>query len=1120
MANTQQAYAVSSGVTYTGKILDANDVPVTASSVIFTVTIYDSSGKCWLYSEQRNLDLSQSAGTFAFEIGSDDATTLYGAAPSFNNSASGGPKNIADLFSNKKSFTGLGSANGCTGSYDPSASTDLNEGRLLSVFFKIGVSGTDEAIPPMRITPVPLAMQALAVNGYGTGELLRVDKSTVATAGINNNPLSLSQYTEFWSLVNKSSGSYLPVTGDVGIVGGNNKINNLLGQALPSGPATNGQVLVSNGTSWTLQPIGGASVASVSGTSPISVGGTATAPVISIPAASTSVNGYLTSADWNTFKSKQSSSLTSGNIFVGNASGVATGVSLSGDATINNSGLLTLKNTGTAGTYGSASLIPVITTDAQGRVTGITTSAPVDATKLPLAGGTMTGALNMGVQDIINVGNFSMAASKTLGLSSNATDPATPAAGQVWYNSTSNLIKYYDGSSVKSLGTSGGASQWTSANSDIYYNTGNVGIGTTSPAARLEISIPGGQNMITGYRAGVNYFSVTEWGDLSANGGTFGGGGAKRSGRLDVRDQGTSWNQLMAIIQDDQNTDGLSIMNETYTTSASAGLLLKQMDSGTARIKNAAAADPSGISITTSGNVGIGTAAPGSSLDVKGTLRLSGSTSGYVGFAPAAVAGSTTYTLPTTQGTAGQVLSTDGVAGNATLSWISPLTSTTGFLNGGNSFGGNSSIGNNDNYNLDFKTNNLSRMTIKSDGKIGIGTSAPADSISIYKGLTNVQTNINDHGIYFTRAWDGLTAGNIDLDYNNGILNITGASSVVTWANSRIAFAGWNDGGNVGKVVVNSGNVAAGMAHLAVAGSTAIGSTYYANVSPSTDGLIVEGNVGIGTTSPTYALDVNGTISGNNIYAQNGNMNVFGGVNHGIIFDDGGGDTDYWISRIDTDGDSGTDNDLFQIGKGTVIGTAPFLTVNNTGNVGIGTTNPLQKLHVTGEILANALVFDVAANTPGKIRGGTGFVALQTDGSDRLRIDYNSSTVFNSQAGSPLVTIYNSGELGVGTTTPGAKLDVAGHIANSGASASVGSCGTSPAITGNDTKGYVTIGSGLTQSCIITFNSAFSSAPVCTITWRGPASTIGIGVAATTTALTVNFSSDAQNLSFNYHCLQ
>lgn len=52
--------------------------------------------------------------------------------------------------------------------------------------------------------------------------------------------------------------------------------------------------------------------------------------------------------------------------------------------------------------------------------------------------------------------------------------------------------------------------------------------------------------------------------------------------------------------------------------------------------------------------------------NVNGTLRLSGSTSGYVGLAPAAAAGSTTYTLPSADGSDGQFLKTNG---SGTLSW-------------------------------------------------------------------------------------------------------------------------------------------------------------------------------------------------------------------------------------------------------------------------------------------------------------------------------------------------------------------------------------------------------------------------------------------------------------------
>ncbi|MEY4876255.1 MAG: hypothetical protein RL708_1404 [Bacteroidota bacterium] len=78
--------------------------------------------------------------------------------------------------------------------------------------------------------------------------------------------------------------------------------------------------------------------------------------------------------------------------------------------------------------------------------------------------------------------------------------------------------------------------------------------------------------------------------------------------------------------------------------------------------------------ILSGGNVGIATTTPGSELDVKGTLRLSGSSTGYVGLKGATSAGSTTYTLPTADGSSGQVLSTNG---SGTLSWATAAGSTT-----------------------------------------------------------------------------------------------------------------------------------------------------------------------------------------------------------------------------------------------------------------------------------------------------------------------------------------------------------------------------------------------------------------------------------------------------------
>ena len=81
----------------------------------------------------------------------------------------------------------------------------------------------------------------------------------------------------------------------------------------------------------------------------------------------------------------------------------------------------------------------------------------------------------------------------------------------------------------------------------------------------------------------------------------------------------------------------------------------------------------------TAGNVGIGTTSPGSALDVKGTLRLSGSSSGYVGLAPAAAAGSTTYTLPSADGSSNQVLQTNG---SGVLSWATSGSGTVTSVSG------------------------------------------------------------------------------------------------------------------------------------------------------------------------------------------------------------------------------------------------------------------------------------------------------------------------------------------------------------------------------------------------------------------------------------------------------
>ena len=119
----------------------------------------------------------------------------------------------------------------------------------------------------------------------------------------------------------------------------------------------------------------GGTVTSVTGTAPVvSSGGTT--PAISMAAATASVNGYLTSTDWTTFNNKGSGTVTS-------VTGTAGRITSTGGTTP----VIDLASgVATAGTTGSVSLIPVVTIDTYGRVTGITTAANPQGTVTSVTG--------------------------------------------------------------------------------------------------------------------------------------------------------------------------------------------------------------------------------------------------------------------------------------------------------------------------------------------------------------------------------------------------------------------------------------------------------------------------------------------------------------------------------------------------------------------------------------------------------------------------------------------------------------------------------------------------------------------------------------------------------------
>ena len=83
-------------------------------------------------------------------------------------------------------------------------------------------------------------------------------------------------------------------------------------------------------------------------------------------------------------------------------------------------------------------------------------------------------------------GNLNLGGLLRLGL---LTSHPTGTNGAIYYNTTDNKFYGYQNNEWKELGSGGGASFWLASGNNIYNtNTGNVGIGTMEPGAKLEVS--------------------------------------------------------------------------------------------------------------------------------------------------------------------------------------------------------------------------------------------------------------------------------------------------------------------------------------------------------------------------------------------------------------------------------------------------------------------------------------------------------------------------------------------------------------------------------------------------------------------------------------------------------
>jgi hypothetical protein len=307
-----------------------------------------------------------------------------------------------------------------------------------------------------------------------------------------------------------------------------------------------------------------------------------------------------------------------------------------------------------------------------------------------------------------------------------------------------------------------------------------------------------------------------------------------------------------------------------------------------------------------------------------------------------------------------------------------------------------------------LNTADTERVRITSAGNVGIGTTSPAYKFHISgSGQTiasiNSSTTTNVSQLQLKANGDGVL-----------IMGMFGSAAVGT----------------------NYGVTAASQAYI---GTTTLGSNHPSSLVISTASTIpviistnntekvritANGNVGIGTSSPQFLLDVISASTTHWLRLGNGGSNSGAGL---ILA--GSSTTKNWIISNQYNVNGALEFTQTTAPGSSTIASSPAMMINSDGNVGIGTTSPANKLHVSGS----------STNLPLKLEGltsnATGYF---------LTVDNTTGVVYKTTGGA-------SGTAGTsGTSGANGSSGVSG---TSGANGTSGTSGTS--VGGSPVRAYV-----------------------------------------------------------------